>query len=138
MPNITSITPPRVPLTDPRTGLITREWYRFFVNLFTLTGNGTTDVSLQDLQLAPNSMTPEVLMQLNDLYNEINTQTRNELGTLSSVNQDNVRYLGFQTVPSLNYTPPVGTVYWNGGTTLTIQNTANVAHRLRTPNSVLG
>ena len=53
MLNTTQITAPRVPLTDPRTGLISREWYRFFLNLFQLTGGGTTDTSLVDLQLAP-------------------------------------------------------------------------------------
>ena len=30
----TPITPPRVPLTDPRTGLIDRAWYLFFLSLF--------------------------------------------------------------------------------------------------------
>lgn len=38
--NTTNITPPRVPLLDQRTGLISREWYRFFLNLFTNTGGG--------------------------------------------------------------------------------------------------
>lgn len=45
MPNITNITPPRVAIIDPRTGAITREWYRFFYNLFYATGgenNGAT------------------------------------------------------------------------------------------------
>lgn len=51
MPNITNITPPRVPLTDPRTGLIAREWYLFFLSLFNQTGNSTT--SLEDLQKGP-------------------------------------------------------------------------------------
>lgn len=55
MPNITNITPPRVPLTDQSTGLISREWYRFFFNLFTLTGSGQSDTTLSDLQLAPTS-----------------------------------------------------------------------------------
>ena len=32
--NPTPITPPRVPLTDPRTGLIDRSWYMFFLSLF--------------------------------------------------------------------------------------------------------
>ena len=54
-PNIilTNITPPRVPLTDSRTGLISREWYRFFFNLFQLTGSGTNYTSLTDLQVGP-------------------------------------------------------------------------------------
>lgn len=34
----TPLTPPRVPLTDPRTGLISREWYRFLMDQTTLTG----------------------------------------------------------------------------------------------------
>jgi hypothetical protein len=53
MSNITSIPAPRVPFIDERTGLISREWYRFFLNLFVLTGSGTTDASWTDLQLAP-------------------------------------------------------------------------------------
>lgn len=52
-PNLTNITPPRVPLIDERTGLITREWYRFFLNLFRLTGGGNNVTSLTDLQLGP-------------------------------------------------------------------------------------
>jgi len=51
--NVTSIPAPRVPFIDERTGLISREWYRFFLNLFTLTGSGTTDASWTDLQLTP-------------------------------------------------------------------------------------
>ena len=34
MPNVTPITPPRVPLVDPSTGLIDRAWYLFFLSLF--------------------------------------------------------------------------------------------------------
>jgi len=33
MPNVTPITPPRVPLVDSRTGLIDRAWYLFFLSL---------------------------------------------------------------------------------------------------------
>jgi len=40
-PNITNITPPRVAIIDERTGAVSREWYRFFYNLFYATG-GTT------------------------------------------------------------------------------------------------
>ena len=41
MPSNTSqITPPRVPLTDERTGAVSREWYRWFYNLYTITGGG--------------------------------------------------------------------------------------------------
>jgi hypothetical protein len=52
-PNITNIPAPRVPIIDERTGLISREWYRFFFNLFNLTGSGSNDVSIQDLLVGP-------------------------------------------------------------------------------------
>lgn len=53
--NITNITPPRVQLVEPATGMINREWYRFFVNMFRLTGNGQNDITLEDLQIGPDS-----------------------------------------------------------------------------------
>ena len=52
-PNITNIPPPRVSIIDDRTGLMSREWYRFLLNLFTLTGGGSNTVSLQEVQLGP-------------------------------------------------------------------------------------
>jgi hypothetical protein len=51
--DLTNITPPRVPLIDQRTGLVSREWYRFFLNLFQLTGGGQNTTSLTDLQVGP-------------------------------------------------------------------------------------
>jgi hypothetical protein len=61
---LTNITPPRVPLLDPRTGLITREWYRFFFSLFTLTGGGQNTTSLTDLQVGPPMPTQEDLGEI--------------------------------------------------------------------------
>jgi len=43
----------RVPFIDPRTGLISREWYRFLFNLYNLTGSGSNATSLTDVQLGP-------------------------------------------------------------------------------------
>ncbi|WP_421883294.1 hypothetical protein [Methylibium sp.] len=40
--------PPRVPLTDPRTGSITREWYRFFQALYQRAG-GSSGETPEDL-----------------------------------------------------------------------------------------
>lgn len=37
-PNITQITPPRVAIIDERTGDVSREWYRFFYNLYYAVG----------------------------------------------------------------------------------------------------
>jgi hypothetical protein len=127
MLNMTNITPPRVPLVDPATGVITREWYRFFLNLFVLTGSGENTASLTDIQLGPQG-SEEVFNEINKVNTEASlANTPAQIGTIASLNQDNVNYLGFQTTPALGYTPPVGTVFWDGGTTLTVQNTPNVA-----------
>jgi len=53
MPNPTQIVPPRVPFTDTRTGTISREWYRFFLHLFDVTGGGSGSATIPDLQAAP-------------------------------------------------------------------------------------
>ena len=60
MLNITQIPAPRVEFIDPRTGLMSREWYRFFLNLFTLTGNGSNTISLEDVQLGPATIEVDV------------------------------------------------------------------------------
>ena len=39
-PNSTQIVAPRVALIDPRTGLMSREWYRFFYNIYEISGAG--------------------------------------------------------------------------------------------------
>ena len=52
-PNITNIPAPRVPFIDERTGLISREWFRYLNNIFVLTGSGTTQITTADLELSP-------------------------------------------------------------------------------------
>jgi hypothetical protein len=44
--NPTNLTPPRVQFIDPRTGAISREWYRFFLSLLTATQNNQTEIEL--------------------------------------------------------------------------------------------
>jgi len=51
--NITQIPAPRVDFIDSRTGLMSREWYRFFLNLFTLTGSGSNDTAVEYLNYVP-------------------------------------------------------------------------------------
>lgn len=46
--NPTNLTPPRVAFIDPRSGAISREWYRFFLSLLTATQ------ALQDGDVGPN------------------------------------------------------------------------------------
>lgn len=44
-PNITKIPAPRVALVDQRTGLVSREWFRFFNNIYVLTGGETQGIT---------------------------------------------------------------------------------------------
>jgi hypothetical protein len=57
MPNpqqdITQIPSNRVEIIDSKTGMVSREWYRFFLNLFNLAGAGGNQTSLDDLQIGP-------------------------------------------------------------------------------------
>jgi len=149
--DLTNITPPRVPLTDARTGLISREWYRFFLNLFQLTGNGQNTASLTDLQLGPpvpqqedltdiiidiNGLqtqpapgTSELQAALDAVRQELQTLRQPELGSMAPLEQDNVPWLTFNTAP-LPVPTAVGSMYWDGGTTMGVQATANVLIRI--------
>jgi len=91
MANITQIPAPRVALIDATTGLMSREWYRFFINLFALTGDGSNITSLTDLQVGPPSL--EASLTFADLAPPVPTPTsvddlapRAELGTLAAKN----------------------------------------------------
>lgn len=167
--DLTNITPPRVPLTDSRTGLISREWYRFFLNLFQLTGGGQNTTSLTDLQVGPpvpqqedltdiiidieaektqpapgtselqaaldvvrqelQTLPPkaveELQQQLITLRQEVQTQRQPDLGSFAALQQDNLSWTIFDTTPE-HVPTAIGTVAWDGGTTLGIQMTANV------------
>lgn len=171
--DLTNITPPRVPLIDQRTGLISREWYRFFLNLFQLTGSGQNTTSLTDLQVGPpvpqqedltdiiidieaektqpapgtselqaaldvvrqelQTLPPkaveELQQQLITLRQEVQTQRQPELGSFAALQQDNLPWTIFDTTPEQVPTA-IGTVAWDGGTTLGIQMTANVLQRV--------
>jgi hypothetical protein len=59
MLNITQIPADRVAFIDEKTGRISREWYRFLLNLFNLTGGGSNPVSLTDLMVGPTAATAE-------------------------------------------------------------------------------
>jgi len=74
-PNITLITPPRVPLVDAQTGLVSREWYRFFLSLFNLTGGGQNNASLLDLQVTPRALGHEDLANVNDAVSALAVRT---------------------------------------------------------------
>lgn len=107
--NITNIPAPRVPFADPQTGLISREWYRFLLNLFQLTGAGVNPVSLEELQLVPPigvtitndspELVPVTVPNFDDAYQQ--AQLIALVGQLQQTVNDLVNNLAVQpTIPS--------------------------------------
>jgi len=87
MLNVTNIPAPRVPFIDERTGLMAREWYRFFLNLFTLAGNGNNPISLEEVQLGPPNQPDltELLIQINqNIAPQYEDQSGDFLATLDT------------------------------------------------------
>lgn len=143
----TPITPPRVPLIDPRTGLIDRAWYLFFLSLNQIATNVVDDVvgpdaeSLiasydaalrsvnQELQTLPASQSAELQALINEVRQQLETLPRQELGTMAALQQANLPWVTFDTTPE-NVPTDIGTVAWDGGTTLGIQMTANVLQQV--------
>ena len=85
--NITNIPAPRVPFIDERTGLMSREWYRFFLNLFVLTGSGGNPTTLDDLQIGPPNQPDltELLTQINqNIAPQYEDQSGDFLATLDT------------------------------------------------------
>lgn len=113
---ITNIPAPRVSFIDERTGLMSREWYLFFLTLFNVTGIGQ-DVTPLPEQLATESVNLNVGPEVIDLSGEfaqsvqasqlaalqarfdaavdaVGMEPRAELGTMASQNADRVRITG--------------------------------------------
>ena len=98
----TPVTPPRVPLIDPRTGLIDRAWYMFFLSMFnaaSLVYDGDLGPSAESLissydaalrALAQNVDTQpapvDLGAELMALRQEVETAPRTELGTMAFLN----------------------------------------------------
>lgn len=143
------ITPPRVAFIDPRTGTVSREWYLFFLSLFQ--SQGGSSISLDDVQKGPPAITideinvivdkasenlrpstestVEQIAELRKQIQALESQVRPELGTMSQLQQANVPWQTFDTTAE-GVPPDIGTVAWDGGTTLGIQMTANVLLRV--------
>lgn len=149
-PNPTQLTPPRVAFIDERSGAISREWYRFFLSLLTATQSNqqetilapdansllaTYDAMLAELsnivESAPDdgSAIASLEADVNALEQTVLTQPRAELGTMSALQQADLPWVTFNNSPSPVPTA-VGSVYWDGGTTLGVQATASVLIRV--------
>lgn len=131
----TPITPPRVPLIDPRTGLIDRAWYMFFISIF----NAATAVV--DDVVGPNaeSLIASYDAALRALADEVGTQPTSQsgvlegqivelqkridalesaasapqLGTMAPMNKDFMDFIGFNQNAGITVQP--GQIAWNSG-----------------------
>lgn len=114
-PNITNIPAPRVEFIDPRTGLMAREWYRFFFNLFNLTGGGSSAVTLEDLQIGPNATTAvqDQIAVLQKQIDDLKLAVQPQLGTMAPLQQDNLPWVTFDTTPEAVPAATTATLYWD-------------------------
>ena len=146
--NITNIPAPRVDVIDQRTGLMSAVWYRFFYNMFVLVGNGSNQISLEDLQVGPpnndqlildiegpsvntQALVSSLESQIAELAKQVQTA---ELSADAAVNTLQAEIMNLATdVQGLAVTPPVlpnlkraryGSFYDTTTQTATVINTA--------------
>ena len=110
--NTSQITPPRVPLVDERTGAVSREWYRWFYNIYTITGggNGVTPVVSGGTGLSTIPTDGQLLIGNGTGY------TLNTLGYGAGISVTN----GLGTITIAN----TGVLSWSGGSTGLTPDTA--------------
>lgn len=132
MANTTNIPPPRVQLVDERTGMISREWYRYFFNQFVNASGGDTNITIENIDDEPipgssefavidtalNALqsTPNLLDQVAALQkqlDELKLQIYPQLGTMAELQQANLPWVTFDTTPETVPTATTGTLYWN-------------------------
>jgi hypothetical protein len=89
----TPVTPPRVPIIDPKTGLIDRAWYMFFLSLF------TTATEFVDSNIGPSteSLLASYDAELRAL--EQNVQTKPQLSDSTAELQDLAQVVKTQPLP---------------------------------------
>lgn len=102
-PNTTQIPSSRVPFLDPDTGLVSRDWYRFLTNLYTLVGSGSVGISTADILLAP-------FVQQDSDDPEVTT-----VDGLMSAAAAGAGYRSFVTDANATLTAGIGTVVVGGG-----------------------
>ena len=128
------ITPPRVNFIDPRTGNVSREWYMFFLSLFTLSGGSS--VSLDDVQKGPPMLTVDeinvivdkasenlgpsqdgLLAQIAELQKRVNAlesaASQPQLGTMAPMNKEFMDFIGWNQNAGVAVQP--GQMAWNSG-----------------------
>lgn len=84
---LTRIPAARVPITDDTTGVVSREWYRFFFNMFNITGAGQANSAASSgmgVDLAP-AYTPQMNEKRHGSFYDTTTQTAAVINTAYAV-----------------------------------------------------
>jgi hypothetical protein len=118
MDNITNIPAARVPVLDPATDLMSREWYRFFFNQFTITqntggGDGVTTFTCGATGLTPSTATAGAV-SLAGVVNVAHGGT-----SLATLTANNVMLGNGTSAPTFVAPSTAGNVLTSNGTTWT-------------------
>ena len=96
MPSAPIITPPRVPLIDPRTGLIDRAWYLFFLSLNNVAANADDGSAIAP---SPESLIAGYDALLQTLTQDVATQPSLD-GLVSQVAEMQKQIDGLELLPA--------------------------------------
>jgi len=119
--NPTQLTPPRVDLIDPRSGAISREWYRFFLSLLT-----ATQTNQDEVELAPDatSLIASYDAMLESLAQTTAAQPEGASESDIAVIQTQLQALALSPPPKQFRTPRYGSFYSTVDQTAALINTA--------------
>lgn len=100
-PTLTNIPASRVPITNDANSIVSREWYRFFFNLFNSAGSGEANSNVTEQSVAP-IYTPHVDLKRYGSFYDTSTQTAAAINTaypitLNSTSITNGVYIGTPT-----------------------------------------
>ena len=116
----TQIIAPRVPLIDPRTNLISREWYRYFLNLLNDSNNNTIDIN--SLLTTPSNQNSPIYAELLNIISQV--QNTDQISSSLAVLQNEVQGLALTpTAPEVQFLD-FGSFYRTDSSTASAINTA--------------
>jgi hypothetical protein len=118
MPNVTPITPPRVPLIDPRSGQISRSWYLFFLSLFDAS---TVVFDNPDVGPSPEALVASTAAELQTLAQIVDTQ-QSSLTLLSQVAELQKQIEALQLEPRSEISGATGSFTTADAKTVTVVN----------------
>ena len=98
--------PPRVPMVDPKTGLITREWDRYFSDSFTRMGGADAPTNTElDISMPEDSGVAELEMLARSIDNEYGQLPPSVSAAFDEIGQE--PFFPQQTASDYGQEPPI-------------------------------